>query len=206
MNSKLNKIAEKYRSITVSDSNYDMGGGLADFKYESRRHENAKNDSSRITLGKANQLFAKATGLTVDEVSNIIKDAVPYMEWHHAGFLPKSYGGGMKKTYFLNSEEIAEIAENFENCKLKFELKQEAEKKVAEQKDNRTRRQLEFLKENATQVTRVEMKPNNFHETNQEMQGKFGWFCSYAKTYNLPVYYTGWEFKTKEMLNEFDKI
>jgi hypothetical protein len=206
MKTQLNKIAEKYRSITVSESNYCIGGGLSDFKYESRRHENAKNDSSRITLGKANQLFAKATGLTVDEVSNIIKNAVPNMEWHHAGFLPKSYGGGMKKTYFLNSAEIAEIAENFEDFKLKLELKQEADKRDLEQKNNRAQRQLEFLKENATQVTRVETKPNYFHETNQEMQGKFGWFCSYAKTYNLPVYFTGWEFNTKEMLNEFNEI
>ena len=203
---KLQKIAEKYKNIETSESNFSIGGGLDDCKFASRRHENAINDKSRLTLGKANQLFAKATGLTVGEIEEIIKYAVPYMEWHHAGKLPKSYGGGMKKTYFLNSAEIANIAENFEDFKAKLGLQKEEEKKVRETKNSREKTQLDFLKQNATQIIRTTKKPDYFHETNREMNGKFGWFCSYGKSYNMTEYFSGWEFQTEELYKEFQKI
>jgi len=206
MKTKLEKIAEKFRNIEVSESNYSIGGGLDDSKFASRRHEDAKSDESRTTLGRANQLFSKATGMTVDEVSEIIKYAVPNMEWHHAGRLPKFYGGGMKKTYFLNSAEVVKVAENFEDYRSKLDLRKEADKKAIEEKNNRTQRQLDYLKENATQVTRVNSVPEFFHETNREMNGKYGWFCSYYKSYNMPEYYTGWKFDSQEKYDEFNKI
>lgn len=206
MKTKLKKIAEKYRNIEISESNYSIGGGLDQSKFASIRHEDAKNDESRITLGKANQLFSKATGLPVDEIRDIIKYAVPNMEWHHAGKLPKSYGGGMKKTYFLNSSEIVKIADNFEDLKSKLELQKEAEKRAVESKNNKEQIQLDFLKENATKVVRTTTIPEFFHETDREMNGKYGWFSSYEKSYNMTEYYTGWKFKTREKLEEFNTI
>lgn len=206
MKTKLEKIAEKYSKIEVSDSNYSIGGGLDETKFASRRHEDAKSDESRITLGKANQIFAKATGLTVDEVGEIIKYAVPNMEWHHAGKLPKQYGGGMKKTYFLNSAEIVKIATNFNDFKLKLDLQKESERKAKKEKQAKEQMQLEFLKSNATPVTRTTTKPTLFHETNREMNGKYGWFCCYGKDYNMTEYYTGWKFESEEKYKEFQQI
>jgi len=38
------------------------------------------------------------------------------------------------------------------------------------------------------------------------MNGKHGWFSSYGKSYNLPEYYSGWEFENFEKYNEFIKL
>ena len=111
---KLETICNKYRNIQQNDDNYSIGGGLDGSKFASRRHEDAKYDEGKLTLGEATQLFKKATGLEIDTLREVIKYAVPNMEWHHAGMLPKSYGGGMKKTYFLNASEICDCAENWD--------------------------------------------------------------------------------------------
>ena len=99
----LEKIVEKYSEKEYKD-NYSIGGGLDDSKFASNRHEDAKYDKGKLTLGEATKMFAKATGLTIGEIKEVLNYAVPNMEYHHAGLLPKSYGGGMKKTYFLNSK------------------------------------------------------------------------------------------------------
>lgn len=202
----LEAIAAKYAAKTINENNYGIGGGLDGVKFASRRHEDAKNDDGKLTEGKANQLFSKATGLSIEEVNAIINYAVPNMEWHHAGKLPKSYGGGMKKTYFLNSKEIVFIAENFADLKSKLELKKETDRKAAEEAKNVHTRQLEFLQANATKVTRVTNCPEFFYETDREMNGKYGWFSSYGKSYNMTEYYTGWSFENAEKMNEFYKI
>lgn len=53
-------------------------------------------------------------------------------------------------------------------------------------------RQDAFLKENATYVSRVRNRPENFYLTAIEMNGKYGWFDSTYKSYNLPEYFSGW--------------
>lgn len=85
-----------------------------------------------MTVGKATAMFKNATGLDTETIKEIIDYAVPNQEWHHAGFLPKQYGGGM--------------------------------------------------------------------------DGKYGWFSSYGKSYNMPEYYTGWSFEKPEKLQEFYKL
>lgn len=202
MKTTLESIAKRYKDIEAID-NYSIGGGLDDNKFASRRHEDAKSDEGKLTLGKANQLFSKATGFSIDIISEIIKYAVPYPEWHHAGALPKQYGGGMKKTYFLNSKEIVMIAENFSDLKAKVELQKEEEKKARDLKQTKHQIQLEFLEKNAIQVIRIPEKPKYFHETDREMDGKYGWFTSYGKSYNLPEYYSGWKFESEEKYKEF---
>lgn len=119
---KLDLICNKYSSIQHNVDNYAIGGGLDGAKFASRRHENAKDDAGKLTLGEATQLFKKATGLEAHAVKEVLKYAVPNMEWHHAGKLPKSYGGGMKKTYFLNASEICECAKNWEAYSEKLSL------------------------------------------------------------------------------------
>jgi len=206
MKTKLKKIADKFRKIDLSESNYCMGGGLARSSFASIRHENAMDDQSRLTLGKANQMFAKATGLKVFEVKEILEYAVPNMEWHHAGKLPKAYGGGMKKTYFLNSAEIVKIAENFEDYKKQLELKKEAARIEAEKERKRQKVRLRYLKKMATYIDRVPDIPKYFYETDREMNGKYGWFSSYGKSYNMTEYYSGWKFKSQKALNHFREL
>jgi hypothetical protein len=111
---KLDLIAKKFGEIKHNANNYYLGGGLDGFKFASRRHEAARRDLGKLTLGEATILFKKATGRTTDQVKAVIKYAVPSMEWHHAGKLPARYGGGMKRTYFVNSTEITDIAKHFE--------------------------------------------------------------------------------------------
>jgi hypothetical protein len=111
---KLEKIINKYSMIEYS-SNYSIGGGLVENKFASNRHEDALNDKGKMTLGECNQMFSKATGLSVAEVRTIILNTFPDLEWHHAGSLPKFYGGGMKKTYFVNAKQIIKLANKL-NC------------------------------------------------------------------------------------------
>ena len=203
----LEKIVKKYSEINYNEENFEIGGGLSDGKFASNRHEDAKNDEGKLTLGKAVQMFKKATeNDDTDFVKEVLKYAVPNMEWHHAGKLPKQYGGGMKKTYFLNSYEIVKIAENWDDYTQKLELSKADKRKAAELQKSREEVQQEFLKLNAEKVTRVSKVPEFFYETGREMQGKYGWFSAYGKSYNLPEYYTGWKFADDKTLQEFLSI
>ena len=203
---KLEAICKKYCSIQHNDDNYSIGGGLDGSKFASRRHEDAKDDEGKLTLGEATQLFKKATGLDTDTVREILEYAVPNMEWHHAGKLPKSYGGGMKKTYFLNAAEICECAKNWDAFSEKLSLSKIAAKNAAEVKKTLEARKLEFLQANAKKVERTTKCPTFFYKTAQEMNGKYGWFDSTYKSYNMTEYFSGWEFLTEELYNEFLKI
>ena len=203
---KLETICNKYRNIQQNGDNYSFGGGLDGSKFASRRHEDAKYDEGKLTLGEATQLFKKATGLEIDTLREVIKYAVPNMEWHHAGMLPKSYGGGMKKTYFLNASEICDCAENWDAYLEKLSLSKIATKNAAEIKKNLENVRLEFLQANAKKVERTTTRPTFFYKTAQEMNGKYGWFDSSYKSYNMTEYFSGWEFESEEKYHEFLKI
>lgn len=200
---KLEAICNKYCSIQYNDDNYSIGGGLDGSKFASRRHEDAKYDEGKLTLGEATQLFKKATGLDTDTVREILEYAVPNMEWHHAGKLPKSYGGGMKKTYFLNAAEICDCAKNWDAFSEKLSLSKIAAKNAAEEKNNFEKRKLEFLQANAKKIERVTTQPKFFYKTAQEMNGKYGWFDSTYKSYKMTEYFSGWEFESEEKYHEF---
>lgn len=202
----LETICTKYCEINHNDDNYSIGGGLDGSKFASRRHEDARNDEGKLTLGEATQLFKKATGLETDAVRDIIEYAVPNMEWHHAGKLPKAYGGGMKKTYFLNAAEICDVAKNWNDFVEKLDLSKVAAKVAAENKKDLEQRKHDFLTANAKRVERVANKSIFFYKTAQEMNGKYGWFDSTYKSYNLPEYYSGWEFESEEKYHEFLNI
>jgi hypothetical protein len=203
---KLEAIYNKYINIQHNDENYYIGGGLDDVKFASRRHEDAKYDEGKLTLGEATQLFKKATGLDTDTVRNILEYAVPNMEWHHAGKLPKSYGGGMKKTYFLNADEICNCAKNWDAFSEKLNLSKIAAKIAAEEKKTLEARKLDFLQANAKKVERTTKRPAFFYQTAQEMNGKYGWFDSTYKSYKMTEYYSGWEFESEEKYQEFLNI
>jgi hypothetical protein len=203
---KLDAIHNKYYGIQYNDDNYSIGGGLDGSKFTSRRHEDAKDDAGKLTLGQATQLFKKATGLDTDAVKEVLEYAVPNIEWHHAGLLPKSYGGGMKKTYFLNAVEICDCAKNWDANVEKLNLSKIAAQNAAEVKKNLENVKLEFLQANAKKVERTTNRPTFFYKTAQEMNGKYGWFDSTYKSYNMTEYFSGWEFESKEIYNEFLNI
>ncbi len=202
---KLEAISNKYCSIDHNDDNYSIGGGLDGCKFASRRHEDARGDFGKLTLGEATQIFKKATGLETETVKDIIGYAVPNMEWHHAGMLPKAYGGGMKKTYFLNAPEICDVAKNWDEYAAKLSLSKATAKEAADLKKSFEEKKLEFLKANAKNISRTTTRPTFFYETNKEMNGKYGWFSAYGKSYNMTEYYSGWEFEDDKEYNEFRK-
>lgn len=202
----LRTICDRYCNIEHNENNYYVGGGLDSSKFASNRHEDARNDEGKLTLGQATQLFKKATGLDTDIVREVLEYAVPNMEWHHAGKLPKQYGGGMKKTYFLNAAEICNVASNWDPFLEKLNLSKIASKNAEEEKKNLEARRLEFLQTNAKKVERVSSRPVYFYLTGREMNGKYGWFDSTYKSYNLPEYFSGWEFESEEKYNEFLNI
>lgn len=202
----LQTICNKYCKINHNDDNYSIGGGLTDGKFASNRHEDAKYDEGKLTLGEATQLFKKATGLSSDEVREVIEFAVPNMEWHHAGKLPKQYGGGMKKTYFLNAKEICKVASNWATYVAELDAQKIAKKEAQEVKKDLEVKRNEFLQANAKKVERVTNQPSFFYKTAQEMNGKYGWFDSTYKSYNMTEYFSGWEFESQEKYQEFLNI
>lgn len=88
------------------------GGGLASNitgKCQSNRHALASLDASKCTVGEFAQRMRKKHKIKISakDVKAIYQhlfSAAP--EWHHAGFKPKSVGGGMAVTYFIKSEEF----------------------------------------------------------------------------------------------------
>lgn len=202
----LEKIKEKYQNVNYNSDNYSIGGLLDNCKFASRRHEDAKSDEGKETMGKVAQMFKKATGLEISEINEIIEFAFPNMEWHHAGKLPKAYGGGMKKTYFLNSDQIKNLAENWNVYLEKINIKKEKLKILVQEKNNIEKLRQEFLNVHGKLVTRVEKRSLYFYETDREMNGKFGWFSSYGKSYNMTEYFTGYEFESQEILDLFRQI
>jgi len=202
---KLQAIQSKYCNINYNEDNYSVGGGLTDGKFASNRHEDAKFDEGKLTLGECTQLFKKATGLETKVVTAIIEYKFPNLEWHHAGKLPKQYGGGMKKTYFVNANEICQLATNWEKIADEFNEKlslQQRAKELAIEKQNRLQ---EFRKANATFVERVTNIPDHFDVTSREMNGKYGWFEAQSR-YNMPIYYSGWQFPSEELYLQYSKM
>lgn len=203
----LNDIIKTYSSTSYNRDNYHVGGGMTDTgKKASNRHENALSDIGKLTFGKAAQMFKKATGKDIVIINEVFNYAVACPEWHHAGFMPKKFGGGMKKTYFLNANEIVMIATNWQQLIEKLEISKESERTKQEYEKHRTAIKQTFLNKYAERVIRVTEQPKYFYETDREMDGKYGWFSSYGKSYNMTEYYSGWKFKSEKKYKEFYSI
>jgi len=151
-------------------------------------------------------MFAKATGLTIKEVKEVLNYAVPCMEYHHAGLLPKSCGGGMKKTYFLNSRQIYNVAREWNVYREKLKLSKIYNKNEDEKERNLKIRRFNFLKEHAKKLERIKTPPQYFYQTKQEMMGRYGWFDSSKKYYEMTEYFSGWSFENEEDYNKFSEL
>jgi len=112
----------------------------------------------------------------------------------------------MKKTYFLNVTEICTIANDWSNLVDQLEIKITEKRQKEQNEKNKQQRQQEFLQANAVRIVRSLTVPAFFYETDREMNGKYGWFTCYGKSYNMREYVTGWKFETKEQYNEFFKL
>lgn len=184
------------------------GGGLATSitgKFESNRHALARME--KLTFGQvASELRKKKNGgfdINAKQLLEIYKELFGEPEWHHAGKLPKQYGGGMKKTYFLDKIPSKEEFEEW-LFKYKFALK-EKENDIEFQKKFEKKKQ-KFLKQRATYFSRVPKDeiPKYSIILEEEMNGKFGWFEATYK-YSLPIYYSGYYFKSKRSLDRYLK-
>jgi len=197
----LQSIINKYSTLQHNEDNYSVGGGLTDGKFASNRHEDAKTDAGKLTFGQAAQMFKKATGKDTDYVNSIFDIAVPFPEWHHAGKLPNQYGGGMKKTYFLNSAQIVDIAENWGKYEQKLKERQSENEAIK----NASKNAELFAKAYGQTFSRSKHAPEFSVIKDEEMQGKYGWFAA-SYTYNLTRYYSGIEFKSKALLQKYHNI
>ncbi|MAM28693.1 MAG: hypothetical protein CMC13_06685 [Flavobacteriaceae bacterium] len=197
LDQNLKTIIDKYEKIEYSNDNYYLGGGLSEQKFASVRHEDAKNDKGKLTLGEATSLFERISGLKRWKVKEVILNAIPYrqMEWHHAGKLPKSYGGGMKKTFFLDCLQICTLAKEWKILVSNYEEECEKHDKLVKKRKKILTRAEHFC--------RVTNLPKNSYVISTEMKGKYGWFECEGSRYNLQKYYSGYSFKTKKMCEKY---
>ncbi|MDK7375970.1 hypothetical protein QP519_10535 [Weeksella virosa] len=180
------------------------GGGLATNitgKLESNRHAIAR--MTKVTFGEAvKELKKKKNGgvnITAKELLEIYRGVFGEPEWHHAGKLPKQYGGGMKKTYFLQKMPTAEEVKQWQ---AEFEIKNSAKLEAQEIERQKTRERENFIKKYGTCFRRLQEAPKYAVVLVTEMHGKYGWFEANYR-YNLPEYYSGVAFKSKKSLEKY---
>lgn len=193
---------------TLNRNKNDNGGGLAiniTGKFESNRHAIAKVE--KVTFGEAVKALKLKKNGGLDISSNYLLEIYTEIfgtpEWHHAGKLPKKYGGGMKKTYFLDKIPTKKEVDNWIS-KYQAILKEKAEKKVEEENRNKTR--TSFIKKHGNYFSRLQNVPKFSFVEREEMQGKYGWFEAQPYKYNLPIYYSGVYFKSQKTLDKYNKL
>lgn len=180
------------------------GGGLASNitgKFESNRHAIAR--MTKITFGEAvKELKKKKNGglnITANQLLEVYRSLFGEPEWHHAGKLPKQYGGGMKKTYFLQKMPTAEEVKEWQ---AKFEEKNNAKLDAQKIENEKIKAREKFVKKYGSHFSRLTEAPKYSVVLETEMNGKYGWFeASYR--YNLPEYYSGVAFKSKKSLEKY---
>ena len=184
------------------------GGGLATNltgRFESNRHAIARQE--KFTFGEVVAELKKIKNggfrISANELLEIYTALFGTPEWHHAGKLPKQYGGGMKKTYFLN--DIPTI-EKMKSWLAQYEEIKKSRKEEAESEEQKRKKRIAFIKKFATKFNRLEETPKFSVITEQEMNGKHGWFEAKPYRYSLPIYYSGWEFKSKKSFEKYNKL
>lgn len=183
------------------------GGGLATNitgKFESNRHALAR--AEKYTFGEVvKELAKKKNGgfkISASELLNVYTELFGVPEWHHAGALPKGYGGGMKKTYFL--DEIP-TAEQVQEWLVQYQKIKDEQRKLQEQEKIKAEKRRKYREKYATRFERMKHEPPLSVVTLEEMQGKYGWFIADYK-YNLDIYYSGYTFKSKTTYNNYLKM
>lgn len=110
------------KKLIIENQNINGGGLAIDItgKFESNRNALAKLNAEKRTAGEVLKSLRKK-GLTI-----FLKEIKPLMEeWHHAGVLPKKFGGGMAKAYHTKKSDKMILFELH-----KLDLEKEASKKL----------------------------------------------------------------------------
>lgn len=202
---KLNNFIKKFEGVEANSENFFIGGGLEAGTGMSRRNWDAKNDEGKLTVDVASRKISEIFGVEKNIVKEIFENNFS-LEWHHAGFLPKSYGGGMRKIFYVSADQMLDVVRNFEAL-LQKESEREAKKKNDQELEkSREARQREFAKTHGVFFSRVTTIPPNAVITEREMNGKYGWFNSQGKSYNLPEYFSGVAFASSELENQYRAI
>lgn len=128
---RLKDISIKYSLLEYNEDNLNIGGGLSENLYASNRHEDARNDKGKLTLGEATRLFKQATNERTDLVRKVIQEVVGVnqLEWHHAGLIKGT--GKMGITYHINCNQIVDVAKNFLQFLNQVKKKQQEEVYIA---------------------------------------------------------------------------
>lgn len=199
---KLRNFLAKYANENYNKDNYFVGGGLIGGM--SQRNFDAKYDPGKLTLDQAAQKIAGIFEIEKIIVKSII-EIKEDLEWHHAGFLPKNYGGGMRKIYYVNAVQMLNVVSNFEAFYNDYLDREECNRiKEAAELVARAKRD-EFLKVFGKPFSResADNLPKNNVITLSEMYGKYGWFESKKFTYKLPEYHSGYSFDLPELVDKF---
>jgi hypothetical protein len=129
--------------------------------------------------------------------------------WHHTG----QFKGHMNRTdfyagcdfdlsgyeYYLFNKEVVDVKRlKAATKKLVRALRESFEKQLV------IARRMEWLKVNAEYVVRTTSRL--FIEEKREMNGKYGWFDSSSKNYNLTEYFTGWKLNAGSDAAEYNAI
>lgn len=196
----LQTIINDFKDVEYDTDVFSKGGGLDNEKFVSVRQAAARNDKGKRTLGEVVALFKRATKLDTEFIRNVILFIYPlnYLEWHHSG----KYKGKMSKTYFLNSKQIVDIANNWQKYLNDYILFNEQEQQKRINKQQTAFVKSEFLTKFGEYKNRLTNKPNYFITDKEEMYSKkFGFFPANNK-YPLDIYYSGWQL-SEDKYNEY---
>ena len=167
-------------------------------------HEVVKDDEGKVTLGDAIKMFKRATGMSTKAISEVLKFATPDVKWHLTGNMQKKYGSGVGITNFINPNQIAYIANNWDEIVKDLALVKVKMRDAVKNRAEYKKKIDAFVKRNATYVERTKNASlDNFHVVKQEMKGVFGWFDSRGKNFKLAEYYSGWVFDSRDAYIEF---
>lgn len=178
---------EIYKNMNVN------GGGIAvniTGKWESNRNALARMDITKRTAGQvALSLRKKGYDYKATDIKEICE------EWHHAGFYRKDGKSIMSRTFYTQKTDEQIIEELGQNLS-----KQQLEKQKAAARQR-------FLTKKGVYFSRVLQHEIPKHSViiEEEMNGKYGWFPASSK-YSLPVFYSGYYFKSNKTLQNYYKI
>jgi hypothetical protein len=187
------EVDKKYREILLKRRSEEMEKNRAELEnqYNERygeiikrneeiEKENAEADiKNKATQGKESVLLeiANMFDLPADEAYNTTK----------------SVSSSEKRAEAYRREEEQKKAARQEAERQASEKRAKLNEWVNEQRE----------KGNITDYSRVRTEPQHSYRQQSEMNGKYGWFNSAGKSYNMPEYYSGMQFSNKELLNEY---
>lgn len=200
------EIAAAKKAIEKLPSNHELAPESWKEELREQAREMSCGGMFRTSPRKAGQsynaMYAEQRGeLTKSKLPAVLKrmHAAGFAKtsmWHHTGcfkgymnetefFAGCDFDLAAYENYLLNKDSIDRKRLQVTSKNSVKSLRKNHEAALLENKKN------EWLKSNCTFVTRV--TDRLFVETAREMNGKYGWFDSAYKSYNLPEYFSGWK-------------